>query len=175
MLSIVHYRHRGIIQEFNLGVGSHVSITLWCKLCSWGGGGRGRAVSPPPPILLYITSRIAHMEYLFCWQLILIFLCFKLGVQTKHALAWMFFCTLATAFSTSHCLETVCSCWVWKLTNDVCPLNLEHRVIGWRRKLINCSVLGKKPWEWGWWPLRPWSDAMLLAMRKWVQKHSILY
>ena len=35
-----------IIQEFNLSVRSHVSITFWCKLCSWqlGGlrGGRGR-------------------------------------------------------------------------------------------------------------------------------------
>ena len=26
---------QGIIQEFNLGVSSHVSIPLWCKLCSW--------------------------------------------------------------------------------------------------------------------------------------------
>ena len=23
--------HQGIIQEFNLGIGSHVSITLWCE------------------------------------------------------------------------------------------------------------------------------------------------
>ena len=39
-------RHRqGIIQENNLSVGSHVSTTLWCKFCSWGGG-LGRAVNP---------------------------------------------------------------------------------------------------------------------------------
>ena len=28
--------NQGIIQEFNLGIDSHVSITLWCELCSWG-------------------------------------------------------------------------------------------------------------------------------------------
>ena len=26
---------QGIIQEFNLGISSHASITLWCKFCSW--------------------------------------------------------------------------------------------------------------------------------------------
>ena len=29
----------GIIQEFNLGVGSHMSISLSCEFCSGGGGG----------------------------------------------------------------------------------------------------------------------------------------
>ena len=47
-----HLKFQGIIQEFNLGVDSHVSITLWCKLCSWGvwvcGGGGGGAVTPHP-------------------------------------------------------------------------------------------------------------------------------
>ena len=36
---------QGIIQEFNLGVGSHVSITLNFA-AEWGGEGMGRAVSP---------------------------------------------------------------------------------------------------------------------------------
>ena len=50
---------------------------------------------------------------------------FKLGVQTNYPLAWMFFFrTLATAFPTSYRMKTVCSCWVWKLSNDACPLNL---------------------------------------------------
>ena len=26
---------QGIIQEFNLGISSHASMTLWCKFCSW--------------------------------------------------------------------------------------------------------------------------------------------
>ena len=30
----VHVINQWIIQEFNLGVGSHVSVTLRCKLCS---------------------------------------------------------------------------------------------------------------------------------------------
>ena len=63
---------QGIIQEFNLGVGSHTSITLWCDL-QLGGWGWGGAVCPPP-ILLYITNRFAYMKHLFCWQLILIVL-----------------------------------------------------------------------------------------------------
>ena len=41
----------GIIEEFNLGVGSHVSITLWCKFCSWGVWGGAKS---PAPILLYM-------------------------------------------------------------------------------------------------------------------------
>ena len=71
---------QGIIQEFNLGVGSHVSITLWCNLCSWAVS--GGAVSPcckPPVILLYITSRFAYINDLFCWQLILVLLSLTLN------------------------------------------------------------------------------------------------
>ena len=37
---------QGIIQEFNLGVGSHVRITLWCELCSCGVWGKGGTVNP---------------------------------------------------------------------------------------------------------------------------------
>ena len=71
---------QGIIQEFNLGISSHESITLWCKQwcerCScgevwWGGEG---TVSPhciPSPMLPYITSRFTYMKHLICWQLIL--------------------------------------------------------------------------------------------------------
>ena len=139
-------------------------VLMWASPCdanfaAGGGGGRGRAVSPPPPILLYITSRIAHMEYLFCWQLILIFLCFKLGVQTKHALAWMFFCTLATAFSTSHCMKTVCSStyqwcmptqpwtqsdWLEKKADQL--LCLREEALGTRlmttKTMVRCYVIG---------------------------------
>ena len=108
-----------------------MSITLWCELCRWGvwgkGGGEGvlsaSAVSHSPLILLYITSRFAYIKHLF-WQLILIFLYFKLGLQTHHPLAWMFFRTLATAFPASYRMRTVCSRRVWKLSNDACPLNL---------------------------------------------------
>ena len=85
---------QGIIQEFNLGIVSHMSITLWCKLCIWGiwGGGamsdpavsplplRPSARPPLPTILLYITSRFASSKHLFRWQLILIFLYFCLNV-----------------------------------------------------------------------------------------------
>ena len=41
---------QGIIQQFNLGFSSHVSITLSCKLCSvevWRGGGGGQFCKPP--------------------------------------------------------------------------------------------------------------------------------
>ena len=67
-------------------------------------------VSPPPSILLYITSRFAYMKHLFYWQLILIFLYLtsKSGVQTNYPLAWMFFFrTLTTAFPTSYRMKTV--------------------------------------------------------------------
>ena len=130
-----------------MGVSSHVSMTLWCELCSWVIFEGGRAMSPsckstlpsqpiPPSILLCITFRSAYMKHLFCWQLILILLYltthanssvpnFKLGMQTNYPLVWMFFfTTLATAFPTSYHINAVCSCWVWKFSNDSCPLNL---------------------------------------------------
>ena len=50
---------------------------------------------------------------------------FKLGVLTYYPLAWMFFFRiLSTAFPTSYCMKNVCPCWVWKLSNVACPLNL---------------------------------------------------
>ena len=52
-------KRESIIQEFNLSVGSHVRITLSCKLCSWrvweGKGKVGMGDLSPPPIFLYIT------------------------------------------------------------------------------------------------------------------------
>ena len=36
------------------------------------------------------------------------------------------------------------------------------------------TVLGKKPWEWGWCPQRPWLDVVLLAMCKFIEKCSTL-
>ena len=98
---------QGIIEEFNLGISSHVSIT------NFAAGGFGGAVSPcckllpSPPILLYITSRFGYIKHLFCWQLISV-LNFKLGLQTSYPLARMFiFRTLATAFPTSYHMKTV--------------------------------------------------------------------
>ena len=48
-----------IKQEFNLSVGSHISITLQCELCSWQLGGLrvggGMGALSPPPILLHIN------------------------------------------------------------------------------------------------------------------------
>ena len=92
----------------------------WSWFFWWGRGGREGAVRPAVsfvPIFLYITSRFAYMEHLFYWQLVLIFL--------YLTSAWMFFYhALATAFTTSCHTKTVCCCWVWKLSNDACPLNL---------------------------------------------------
>ena len=112
-----------------MSVDSHVSTTS--ELFSWGcckeGALQALAVSHPcpPSNLLYITSRYAYMKHLFCWRLILIFLYFKLGVLTYYPLAWMFFFrTLSTAFPTANLMKIVCSCWVWKLSNVACPLNL---------------------------------------------------
>ena len=107
------------------------------------GGLRG-AVRPccEPPILLYITSKFAHIKHLFCWQLILIFL--------YLTSAWMFFfLTLATAFPTSYQMKTVCSCWVWKLSNDACPLNLLPsasflRQNDWLQKKVDQSLCVRK-------------------------------
>ena len=72
---------QGIMQEFNLGVGSDVSITLWCELCSWevGGGGGGRD---------YNTTIFAYMEHLFCWQLILIFLYLTSNKEWRQTILW---------------------------------------------------------------------------------------
>ena len=80
---------------------------------------------PSPLILLHIISRFSYMKHLVFWQLILIFLFFKLIVQAHYPLAWMFFFhTLTTVFSNSYLIKTLCSCWVWKLSNDACLLNL---------------------------------------------------
>ena len=65
-----------IIQEFNLGVGSHVSITLWCELYSWrvwGRKGRGHGCCNPPLILLYITTWL----YILIYTILLYILFFK--------------------------------------------------------------------------------------------------
>ena len=113
--SVLKKVHRqGIIQEFNVGIDSYVSITLWCELCCLGMQTLcckfSLPLPPPPSILLYITSRFAYMKHLFYWQLILIFLYLtsKSGVQTNYPLAWMFFFrTLTTAFPTSCRMKTV--------------------------------------------------------------------
>ena len=104
---------------------------LWCKLCCWvvcggGDGGGGEGVVNPPAILLYIISRFAYIKYFFLTtHSNFSVLNLKLGVQTNCPLAQMFFfCTLASAFPTSYYMKTVCSCWIWKLSNDACSLSL---------------------------------------------------
>ena len=119
----------GIIEEFNLGVGSHVSITLWYKFCSWDVWDGGKPTAPYLAIIC-ITFRFAYMKYDFCWQLILILLYFKLGMQTNYPFTQTFFFhTIAAAFPTSCCLKTVYSCWVWKFSNDACPLSIMYFII----------------------------------------------
>ena len=105
---------------------------MWASPCdtniaAGGFGGGGVGVSLPPLCwYIYITSRFACMKYLFLLTTHSNFsvLDFILGVKTNYPLAWVsFFCTLATAFPTSYHMKTVCSCWVWKLSNDSCSLN----------------------------------------------------
>ena len=99
-----------------------MSVLMWASpsdanLAAGGFGGGSVRPHCKPPILLFITSRFAYMKHLFCWQLILVFL--------YLTSAWMFFFrTLATGFPTSYRMKAVCSCWVWKLSNDACLLNL---------------------------------------------------
>ena len=113
--------NQGIIQEFNLGVSSHVSITFWCNRNSWrvfwgrwvsGGGG-----TPTPHCAIYYFQILLIWSAFFCWQLIIIF------VYLTPALMF-FFRTLANAFPTSYHIKSVCSCWVLKPSNNVCLLNL---------------------------------------------------
>ena len=57
---LLNDKAQGIIQEFNLGVGSHMSITLFVNFAAVVFGGRGHLKplqQDPLPILLYITSR----------------------------------------------------------------------------------------------------------------------
>ena len=54
----------------------------------------------------------------------------ELGVQTNYPLALMFFFrTLPAAFPTSYRMKTVCSSWVWKLSNDASTLYIMHFII----------------------------------------------
>ena len=115
-----------------MGVGSHVSITLWCKFCSWGGGVQAPAVSPPSPLFCYISL----LDWLIWKPFLLIthsnfsVLNFKLGIQTNYPLAQMFFFhTLTAAFPSSYGMKTICSCWVWKLSSDACLLCVKHFII----------------------------------------------
>ena len=68
-----------IIQEFNFDLSFHVSITLWCQLCSWGfclglgGRGDGCCKPPPPLILLYFTIWL----YILIYTILLYILFFK--------------------------------------------------------------------------------------------------
>ena len=91
--------------EFNLDIGSHVSITLWWEICSWEVWWEccntllQAPTATPPPILLYITSRFGYIKHLFCWQFI---------IMSLHLTSsWILFLrTLAAAFPTSA---------IWKL------------------------------------------------------------
>ena len=84
------------------------SVLTWASPCDanfavffffGGGGGGGGGGGPPPPP--------------------------RFWAQTNCPFAWMFFFrTLATAFPTTYHMKTDCSCRVWKLSNDACPLKL---------------------------------------------------
>ena len=111
-----------IIPEINFGVSSHVSITLWCKLCSCGiwreGGGTVNPHSKTPSLFCYISllDRLMWNTFLLTTHSNFSVINFKLGVQTYYPLSWMFFFhTLATAFPTFCHMKSVCSCRVWKL------------------------------------------------------------
>ena len=90
------------------------------------GGFGGGSVSPccKLPLFCYISllDLLMWNTFLLTTHSNFFVLNLKLGVQTNYPLAWMFFLTLATAFP----MKTVCSCWIWKLSNDACPLNLIH-------------------------------------------------
>ena len=63
-----------IIQEFNLGIGFHGSITLWPELCSWGifwgeEGEERMGTLSPPPLFCYISL----FGYIYYWLYILFF------------------------------------------------------------------------------------------------------
>ena len=110
----------GGVQKKSLN-GAPMPLPLWETLLV--GVGRG-AVSLAHNVL-YITSRFTYMNSFFLTtHSNFSVLNFKLGVPENDLLAWMFFfCTLATAFSTSYSMKNDFSCWVWKLSNDACPLN----------------------------------------------------
>ena len=111
-----------------------MSVVTWASPCdakfaAEGFEGRRGTVSPRyncPYFAIYHSSIcLNETSFLLTTHCNFSVLNFKLGVQTNYPLAWMFFfCTLATAFPTSYCMKTVCSCWVWKLDNDACSLNL---------------------------------------------------
>ena len=58
IINVIQITKQEIIQEFNLGVGSHVSITLWCELCSCGVWEEVGTLSPHskiPSLFCYIS------------------------------------------------------------------------------------------------------------------------
>ena len=77
-------------------------------LGGWGGGGCCTPAVIPSPLFRYISLLDSLVWNTYFWQLNLIFLHFKLGVQTHYPLAWMFFFrTQTTVFPTSYRLKTL--------------------------------------------------------------------
>ena len=73
ILEYIYIYIQGIIQEFNfgVGVGSHVSITLWCEFCSCGVWGEGGTVSPrskTPSLFCYISL----LDRLLIWNTVFV-------------------------------------------------------------------------------------------------------
>ena len=60
-ISLINTWFQGIIQEFNLGVGSHMSITLWCKLCRGGFAWCWKPLLEAP--LFCCVSLICYIHY----------------------------------------------------------------------------------------------------------------
>ena len=117
-----------------------MSVLTWGSPCdanfaAGGLGGVSARCNPPPAPLFSYTSLL---DSLLTTHSNFSVLNFKLGRQTNFPFAWMFFFrTLAAAFPTSYLMKAVCSCWVWKLRSNACPLCIMHFKI--QSALIDCS------------------------------------
>ena len=105
-------------------------VHTWASPCDANvtarGGEGSYNVRPCYKLPLYPTSSLfcyisllhsLNMKYLFCWQLILLF------VYLTSALKF-FFCSPANVVTTSYHIKTFCSCWVLRPSNNACLLNL---------------------------------------------------
>ena len=119
----------------------------------WGRGAPKTPAARPPPyfaIYHFYIGLLYETPFLLTTHSKFSVLNFKLGVQTYYPLSWMFFFhTLATVFPTSCHMKTVCSCWVWKLSNDACSLNLVPSVSfltqrDWLEKKADQSIFVRK-------------------------------
>ena len=100
---------QGIIQEFNLGIGFHMSITLWRELCSRG------VCSPPRFCYISLLDSLTWNTFFLTIYSNFFILNFSLNVLLPYS---------SYCFPYFYLMKTVCSCWSWKLSNNACSLNL---------------------------------------------------